>query len=108
MKKLLYSECIFLMALAVAKDKRYALSGPSPGSLAVAKDRDNTKSKTESCAFHWSRPVPYYLELTHCAGRRQVALAVAQDDAAFHHRASGDLGLLHCVLRIVLCAAYST
>ena len=37
--------------LAVAKDKRYALSGPSPGALAVAKDRDNTKSKTESCAL---------------------------------------------------------
>jgi len=89
-------------ALAVAKDKRYVLSGPSPGSLAVTKDRDNTKSKTESCAFHWSRPVPYYLELTNCAGRRQFALAVAQDDAAFHHRASGDLGLFP------LCAAYST
>jgi predicted nucleic acid-binding Zn-ribbon protein len=66
-------------ALAVAKDKRYALSGPSPGSLAVAKDRDNTKSKTESCAFHWSRPGQYYLELTHCAGRRQFALAVVKD-----------------------------
>ena len=35
--------------LAVAKDKSYALSGPSPGVLAAAKDRDNTKSKTEIC-----------------------------------------------------------
>ena len=40
--------------------------------LAVAKDIDNTKSKTERCAFHWSRPVLYYLELTHCAGCCQV------------------------------------
>jgi len=65
--------------LAVAKDKRYALSGPSSGALAVAKDRDNTKSKTERCAFHWSLPLLYYLELTNCAGRCQVALAVAKD-----------------------------
>ena len=35
--------------LAVAKDKRYALSRPSPGALAVAKDRDNKKSKTGMC-----------------------------------------------------------
>ena len=35
--------------LAVAKNERYALSGPSRGALAVAKDRDNTKSKTEIC-----------------------------------------------------------
>jgi len=35
--------------------------------------------KDKSCALNWSRPVPYYLELTNCAGRHQVALAVAKD-----------------------------
>ena len=38
--------------LAVTKDKLYALSGLSSGALDVTKDRDNTKSKIESCAFH--------------------------------------------------------
>ena len=70
------------------------LRGPSPGCAGgrqrlkirvertVARLRwtspktETTRSqKTQSCALYWSRPVSYYLELTNCAGRRQVALS---------------------------------
>jgi len=58
--------------LAVAKDKRYALSGPSPGCANRRQRQRQHEVKTESCALHWSRPFPNYLGLTNCAGRHQV------------------------------------
>ena len=58
--------------LAVTKHKRYALSGPSSGCTDHRQRQRQHEVKDRKMRVPLVSLVPYYLELTNCAGPRQV------------------------------------